>query len=198
VLDALSAFLPGRLVNRYYVSRGKDLSRRIPSWIEPGRLRADLPRPDFLPKGSARYRSLQFWGLEGSTLTMEADATCAAMAGVTIRRPLADVDLWEFFLSLPAEIKFPAQQWKALARRALRGVIPDEILARERKTYFDPHVMRQIDYPLLNRLLAAPRHRIPGVDYPEVARRLERRDLTFYDWISIRELARIHAFLNAW
>ena len=129
---------------------------------------------------------------------MEADATCAAIAGVTIRRPLADVDLWEFFLSLPAEVKFPVLQWKALARRALRGVIPDEILDRTKKTYFDPHVMQQIDYPALTRLLVAPRHRIGGVDYDELARRITRQDLSFFDWISVRELARVHAFLSAW
>lgn len=198
VMDALSGLVPGRLANRYFVSRGQDLSARIPSWIAAGRSRGDLPRPDFLPSGRTRWRDLQFWGIEGSTVTMEADATCAAMAGVTIRRPLADVDLWEFFLSLPAEIKFPVLQWKALARKALRGVIPDEILDRTKKTYFDPHVMQQIDYPALTRLLVAPRHRIGGVDYDELARRIARQDLSFFDWISVRELARVHAFLSAW
>ena len=198
VLDSLSAFVPGKLANRYFVSRGQNLSARIPSWIEAGRSRGDLPRPDFLPPARSRWRDLQFWGIEGSTVTMEADATCAAIAGVTIRRPLADVDLWEFFLSLPAEVKFPVLQWKALARRALRGVIPDEILDRTKKTYFDPHVMQQIDYPALTRLLVAPRHRIGGVDYDELARRITRQDLSFFDWISVRELARVHAFLSAW
>ena len=198
VMDALSAFVPGRLANRYFVSRGQNLSARIPSWIETGRSRGDLPRPDFLPPARRRWRDLQCWGIEGSTVTMEADATCAAMAGVTIRRPLADVDLWEFFLSLPAEIKFPVLQWKALARKALRGVIPDEVLDRTKKTYFDPHVMQQIDYPALSRLLVAPRHRIRGVDYAELERRIRQQDLTFFDWISIRELARVHAFLSAW
>jgi asparagine synthase (glutamine-hydrolysing) len=198
MMDALSAFVPGKLANRYFVSRGQNLSARIPSWIEAGRSRGDLPRPDFLTPARSRWRDLQFWGIEGSTVTMEADATCAAIAGVTIRRPLADVDLWEFFLSLPAEIKFPVLQWKALARRALRGVIPDEVLDRTKKTYFDPHVMQQIDYPALTRLLVAPRHRIRGVDYDELARRISRQDLSFFDWISVRELARVHAFLSAW
>jgi hypothetical protein len=38
---------------------------------------------------------------------MEAGEICATLAGVTVGRPFADIDLWEFFLSLPAEIKYP-------------------------------------------------------------------------------------------
>lgn len=199
VLDALMAFVPGKFANRFFWrQRAAQMTNEIPTWVRTDKLRRPAPRPDLLPPARERYRTLQLWGLEGCTVTMEADATCAAMAGVTIRRPFADVDLWEFFLSLPAEIKFPEQKWKALARRALRGVIPDEILDKTKKTYFDPHVMQQIDYPLLERLLVAPKHRLPGVDYDDVARRIARRDLGMGDWLSLRELARVHAFLNAW
>jgi hypothetical protein len=145
-----------------------------------------------------RWRALQLYGTSGSTITMEADATCAAMAGVTIRRPLADIDLWEFFLSLRAEVKFPVLQWKALARRALRGVIPDEILDRSKKTLFDEHVMRQLDYATLERLLLKPAFRMRDVNYDVLADRILRREMTFHEWLRARELARIHAFLNAW
>jgi len=141
---------------------------------------------------------LQLYGTTGSTIMMEADATCAAMAGVTIRRPLADIDLWEFFLSLRAEVKFPRLRWKALARQALRGVIPDEIIDRRKKTLFDDHVMRQVDYPTLERLLVNPRHRFAGIDYDMLATRIARREMGFYEWLRARELARVHAFLNQW
>ena len=199
VLEALTAFVPGKFANRFFWrERAAQMAREIPSWVRTDKLQRPQPRPDLLPPARERYRTLQLWGLEGCTVTMEADATCAAIAGVTIRRPFADVDLWEFFLSLPAEVKFPERKWKALARRALRGVIPDEILDRLKKTYFDPHVMQQIDYPLLQRLLVAPRHQLPGVDYVEVARRIAAQDLGMGDWLSLRELARVHAFLNAW
>ena len=160
LLEALTAFVPGKLANRFFWrERAKQMSRDIPTWVTTDKLQRPSPRPDLLPPARERYRVLQLWGLEGCTVTMEADATCAAIAGVTIRRPFADVDLWEFFLSLPAEVKFPELKWKALARRALRGVIPDEIIDKQQKTYFDPHVMQQIDYPLLSRLLVAPRRK---------------------------------------
>jgi asparagine synthase (glutamine-hydrolysing) len=198
VQDALSGFVPGKVANRRLVARGQNSAEQIPSWTKPGVLDADLPRPDLMPPGWDRYRTLQMWGFEGCTVTMDADATCAAIAGVTVRRPFADVDLWEFFMSLRAEVKFPTMEWKSLARRALRGVVPDEILDRRKKTFFDPHVQSQIDYPLLERLLVAPRHQIAGVDYAELAQRLRARDLSLLDWMTVRELARVHAFLNAW
>ncbi len=198
VKDALLGLVPGKFANRRLVARGENSADQIPSWTKPGVLVEDLPRPDLMPPGWDRYRTLQMWGFDGCTVTMDADATCAAIAGVTIRRPFADVDLWEFFMSLRAEVKFPTQEWKSLAKRALRGVVPDEILDRRKKTFFDPHVESQIDYPLLERLLIAPRHRIGGIDYAELERRVRARDLTLLDWMTVRELARVHAFLNAW
>jgi hypothetical protein len=120
VQDALSGFVPGKVANRRLVARGQNSAEQIPSWTKPGVLDADLPRPDLMPPGWDRYRTLQMWGFEGCTVTMDADATCAAIAGVTVRRPFADVDLWEFFMSLRAEVKFPTMEWKSLARRAMQ------------------------------------------------------------------------------
>ena len=198
VLDAMTALVPGRLANWYFARKGLRGMNDLPDWLDKSRFNVGTPRSDFLPSPRRRWRDLQTGGTEGSTITMEADAICGVMAGVTIRRPLADIDLWEFFISLRAEIKFPVLQWKALARRALRGVVPDEILDRPKKTLFNDHVMKQLDYPALRRLVLAPRHRIPGVDYERLAVHLEREDLGFHEWIRVRELARCHAFLNAW
>lgn len=196
ILDALTGLVPGRLLNLSLVLRGKDSRHDIPDWLDGRRFSRWAPRRDFRPPARRRWEDMQLWGTQGSTITMEADAICGVMAGVTIRRPLADVDLWEFFLSLPGEIKFPVLQWKALARRSLRGVIPDEILDRPRKTVFNDHMMQQIDYPTLRRLLVAPTYRVPGVNYERLAERLQREDLGFLDWVRVKELARCHAFLN--
>lgn len=198
VQDALTAFVPGRAINWWLALRGQNAMHKVPPWIDRSRYDPWTSRHDYLVPARERWNALQMYGTAGSTITMEADATCAAMAGVTIRRPLADVDLWEFFLSLRAEVKFPVLQWKALARQALRGVIPDEILDRPKKTVFDEHVMRQVDYPTLQRLLVNPRHRLAGVNYDLLAERISRREMGFHEWLRARELARIHAFLNAW
>ena len=198
VKDALTAFVPGRLVNWWLALRGRNAIGQMPPWVSRSRYDPWKSRRDYLEPARNRWRTLQLLGTTGSTIMMEGDATCAAMAGVTIRRPLADVDLWEFFLSLRAEVKFPRLQWKALARQALRGVIPDEIIDRQKKTLFDEHVMRQVDYPTLERLLVKPRHRIDGIDYDVLATRIAGREMGFHEWLRARELARIHAFLNAW
>ena len=95
-------------------------------------------------------------------------------------------------------MKFPVLKWKALALDALRGVIPDEIIDRKKKTFFDDHVMKQLDYATLERLLTKPRHRLNGVNYERLNERIARREMTFPEWIRARELARIHAFLSAW
>lgn len=102
------------------------------------------------------------------------------------------------FLSLPAEIKYPDLRPKTLLRRLARGHVPDAILDRRDKTYFDDHMMKQIDYPVLKQMLTKPSHRVRGVDYERLAARLDRQDLTLIDWIWANDLVRIHAFLKQW
>ena len=194
--EILTTFVPGRLATWYQHLRGLDFPERIPSWLDAKRV--STFRGDLLPPSWERWRRAQHSGLAGSTITIEADEVVAASAGITIRRPFADVELWEFFLSLPAEVKCPDLRFKSLVRGMMRGRLPDVILDRRKKTVFDDHVMKQVDYPALRRLLVAPRHRIPGVDYDLLAQGLERADFTRFDWFWAKDLAVIHAFLNAW
>ena len=191
-------FVPGRLANWYLRQRGLDAPHRIPDWLDARKVNEVPFRSDLLPPSRERWRRIQLAGTEGATISIEADEACAAMSGVTIRRPLADIDLWEFFLGLPAELKCPDLRFKSLVRGFLRGVVPDEILDRKRKTLFNDHVMTQIDYPALSRLLVKPRHRLPGVNYERLAERIQGQNFNRYDWFWAKDLAWIHAFLNAW
>jgi asparagine synthetase B (glutamine-hydrolysing) len=194
----LPTFVPGRPANWFLHWGGLDSPHRIPNWLDEGKVNEVPFRSDLLPASRERWRQLQLVGTRGATITIEADEICAAMAGVTIRRPMADIDLWEFFLSLPAEIKHPDLRFKILTHGKMRGILPDEILDRRGKTVFDDHIMTHLDYDTLRRLLVRPRYRIPGVDYKRLAQRIERRDLNRFDWFWARDLAWIHAFLNAW
>jgi asparagine synthase (glutamine-hydrolysing) len=195
--EVLLTLAPGRAAAAYIEWRRR-AAARIPVWLDPQRVGDGFYRTDLVPGPGERWRRLQLLGTEGSTVTIEAAELCAAIAGVTLRCPFADVDLWEFFLSLPAELKCPDLGHKTLARRLLRGRVPDSVLDRRDKTYFDDHVMAQVDYATLERLLVRPRYRMPGVDYDRLAHRLERRDLNRFEWFWAKDLARIHAFLNAW
>ena len=194
----LDTFIPGRLANWYLHWRRLDSPQRIPDWLDARKINEIPYRTDLLQPSRRRWTQAQLVGTEGSTITIEADEVCAAQEGVTVRRPFADIDLWEFFLSLPAELKCPDLRYKTLARGLLRGRLPDPILDRRDKTYFDDHVMAQVDYPTLKRWLAEPRHRIPGVDYRRLAQRIEQGNFNRFDWHWAKDLARIHAFLNAW
>jgi len=192
----LVTFVPGRLANSYLHWRRLDAPDRIPSWLDANKVSEF--RGDLVPPSRERWRRLQLLGTEGATISMDAEATCAATTGVTVRRPLADIDLWEFFLRLPAEIKCPDLRFKSVVRDMLWGIVPDEILDRRKKTLFNDHSMTQVDYPTLTRLLVRPRHRMAWVNYDQLAQRIEKREFNRFDWFWATDLARIHAFLNAW
>jgi hypothetical protein len=136
--------------------------------------------------------------VEGCPITMEGVEICTALAGVTVHRPFGDIDVWEFFLSLPAELKFPDLKSKTLMRRLLRGRLPDAILDRRDKTVFDDHIMSRIDYAALGRFISKPRFHVDGVDYGVLAARIERRDFKLVDFLWVNDLFRIHAFLSQW
>lgn len=56
-------------------------------------------------------------------------------SGVEQRHPFFDVRLVEFALALPPEQLFQGGRTKALLRRAMDGVLPDEVRQRPEKTY---------------------------------------------------------------
>src|SRR5918996_552950 len=187
----------------------------VPRWAMAGYMRYHpaLRTPDWLDKGrggEARGRHAlpgrKMWAASqlgafqnGSSLTLEADAICQAKYGVRVRMPWADVDLWEFFVSLPAQVKFPEPKSKALVRRLLRGRVPDRILDRRDKTVLNDWLTStSIDYRSLRRWLLSPSYRMPGVDYERLAHRLEREDLDLAGYIWAKDLAAIHAFLDLW
>ena len=191
-------FVPGRIASKYYSWRDAGAHKRLPDWIDYEKANEVPYRSDLLPPGRARWSELQMGPLEGSAISMEALNACAATAGVTVRRPFADVDVWEYFLRLPAEIKHPDLKSKTLLRRLLRGRVPDVILDRRDKTYFDDHITSQINYPVLERFLSKPTYRMSGVDYEKLALHIERRDLSLVDVLWSGDLLEIHAFLSQW
>ena len=191
-------FIPGRIANWYATVLNRGVYKRLPDWVDPRKAEEVPYRNDLLAPSRARWASVQLMPLQGCPITMEGVEHCAALAGVTVRRPFADVDLWEFFLSLPAEIKYPDLRSKTLLRRLLRGTVPDKILDRRDKTYFDDHMMSQLDYPVLKQFLSNPVHHIAGVDYRKLNARLERGDLNLMDWIWLKDLLPIHGFLKQW
>lgn len=195
VRQCAAALVPQWLVGAYLRYRP---ALAAPPWIDRRRAGAGASR------GAAAGRRLWVANqvgvfADGSSLSLEASAICQVRAGVRIRMPWADVDLWEFFVSLPAEVKFPEPQSKALIRRLLRGRVPDRILDRADKTVLnDWFQTTSIDYPSLRRWLLEPRYRMPGVDYDALASQLARESLDVAGYVWAKDLAAIHAFLEQW
>lgn len=191
--QALEAFTP-QVVQRRRLFQRPQLP--MPSWLDRRRI-AERDARAALP---ARKRWLSFQApFFGGSTTGEADAYSHAVHGIRPRRPWADVDLWEFFLSLPAEVKFPDHRMKGLARTLLRGEVPDEILDRRDKTNTNEYFRSMcLDMDALRRWLLAPEHRVAGIDYALLARELEREDISLAHYLWARDLAAVHAFLALW
>jgi asparagine synthase (glutamine-hydrolysing) len=168
----------------------------IPPWLDARKVNAPAIRS--IVPGRQRWRAIQLGGLEGPGISVEAEAICQEICGIRARRPWADVDLWEFFLSLPAEVKFPDNESKTLVRRLLRGKVPAVILDRRDKTVFDDSIMANVDYQTLRRWLVRPAHRLAGVDYGLLEDGLERQDLDVSAFMWAKDLASVHAFLSQW
>ena len=168
----------------------------VPEWVD-FRKANEAAAATFVPARD-RWSKLQLSAFIGPGVSVEAEEVCQAVCGVRTRRPWADVDLWELFLSLPAELKFPDTRYKGLVRDLLRGRVPDEILDRRDKTLFDEAMLADIDYSTLRRFLVAPEYRFEGIDYELLGERLRREDFQLVDYTWARNLATFHAFLSQW
>ena len=168
----------------------------VPAWLDVRKVSERTASSYVSPW--RRWSTLQLSGFIGPGISAEAEAICQAACGVQARRPWTDIDLFEFFLSLPAQTKFPDTGGKNLVRRLLRGRVPDEILDRRDRTYFNEAMLADIDYVTLRRFLIEPDHRFPGVDYSLLAERLRREDFEALDFNWARHLATAHAFLAQW
>lgn len=168
----------------------------LPAWIDLER----IGRRDGGHALPARRRwtsaQLPFFGADP---VGEADVYSHALYGIRARRPWADVDVWELFLSLPAEIKFPDYRMKGFTRNALRGEVPDEILDRRDKTYMDRWFEEMgVDYPAVRHWISKGDYRMRGVDYAKLADELERGQMPLASYLWARDLATVHAFVDLW
>jgi asparagine synthase (glutamine-hydrolysing) len=168
----------------------------IPPWVDETRLRRVEAR--WATRARDMWRGYQVAIFLGPDLPAEAEDIVEAVTGVTVRRPFADLDLVEFFLSLPAEQKFPDTHFKSLLRSFLRGRLPDTLLDRPRKAVFNDAVMARADHERLRQLLVDPPHRLRGIDYDILSARLDAGDLEIGEYERAKNLAAVHAYLARW
>jgi asparagine synthase (glutamine-hydrolysing) len=184
-------------VLRAYARLRDRRSYHFPDWVDVTAVGGSPYREGPLERPWRRWRRAQFLATRGTTSTMEADEIAAAYCGVRVRRPLADVDLWEFFLSLPAEVKFPDPVPKAIVRQAMRSRLPDAVLDRRTKTVFDEYALGTADFEGLLRWTDPAQYRMRGVDYERLRSALEERRVTLNDLLWAYDLAKAHAFVTS-
>ena len=189
-----AAFVPRQAAVAYRKMRMPFGSAPVPEFLD--RERFKRRQAELMVAVRGRWRQEQQWAFVGPGLTMEADEIMQSICGIRSRRPWADVDLWEFFISLPAEDKAPEHGRKKLVRKLLRGKVPDVILDRKHKTGFDESILARVDYEELQRWLAEPSFMMPGVNYDLLRKRLIDRDLDVDDFMWAKDLAAISAFVR--
>jgi asparagine synthase (glutamine-hydrolysing) len=167
-----------------------------PAWRDEARV-AEANAQNLVPP-FRRYRWEQTGFFIGPPIGTESDATVQAVHGVMNRRPWVDVDLSEFFVSLRAEVKYPDFRLKTLVKKLLRDRVPDEIVDRMDKTYFNDRILGTVDWEGLRRWLVDPPYRMPGVDYRILADQIERRSFLIGDYKWAMDLAKTHAFMSLW
>jgi asparagine synthase (glutamine-hydrolysing) len=189
--DAMEAFVP-RFMDARRLRTVDDAL--IPPWIDVRRI-AQRNAGMAIPARRRWVRAqLPFFGADP---TGEADIYSHALFGIRARRPWADVDLWEFFLSLPAETMFPDHRLKGFVRAALRGEVPEAVLDRRTKSYNNQWFeAKGLDYPSLRRWLSDPEHRVAGVDYRRLHEALEGEDMPLSHYLWAKDLATVHVFLE--
>ena len=191
----LREIMPAPVAKAYAIAR-RHRNTFFPAWVDSTVSGAPKYVTALTNPARERWTKPTLGAVRGTTSTQEAIDICAATAGVVVRYPLADRDLWEFFLSLPVEAKFPDLTPKSILRQAMRGRLPDEILDRRDKTVFDEHVLDTVPWDRMSQLLSDSDYRMPGIDYRLLLERLGQRQMHPTEVVWANDLATVHAFIN--
>ncbi|HSL11294.1 MAG TPA: asparagine synthase-related protein [Actinomycetota bacterium] len=191
-----SAVTPAALERAILAWQGPTGDQGLPAWVD--RRRTLKAAQKAIAPARDRWADGQLTALDGPGLTLEADEVCQELCGVMTRRPWVDVDLFEAFLSLPAEIKYEGPRRKDILRWLMRGRVPDSILDRPTKTLFNASIMARLDYEALEGWLVDPPTRVAGIRYDLLADRLRSRNLDLIEYQWAKDLAGVHAFLALW
>jgi asparagine synthase (glutamine-hydrolysing) len=181
--EELRAALPYAPHERLRARRDADV--RDVDWLRPAAARAVAQARD--PWGWKRRAGPRWWAYAADLLAEGPEAIGlldhlrlrARASGLPARHPLLDVDLVELALRLPPAASFDRRHDRVAIRRALAGVLPDEVRLPERKARFNDLVadcLTGADWALVRRLLGAPGAEVTAWVAPETlrARLLER------------------------
>ncbi len=141
VSETLRSFLPATVV-------GVPIYKRPPAWL----------KKDFTKRNRAALRSYDrrlkvfgplptFQEMQNTLDALRRQLACSMLPSeppYEKRYPYLDRDLLEFLFAIPREQLVRPNQRRSLMRRALAGIVPDEILQRRRKAFVDRAAINDI------------------------------------------------------
>jgi asparagine synthase (glutamine-hydrolysing) len=147
------------------VRRGRGSRRYAPPWLTERMARSYVESHD--PWAWKADAGPRWWvGLlealtntEGAVLARDHVRRRSELAGLEARHPLCDIDLVEFMLGVDPEEAYDAHLSRPLLRESIRGLVPEEVRLRPRKSTFDAVFQRSLAGPSRSafiRLLSAP------------------------------------------
>jgi len=154
-------------------SKDRSSRREWPDWMTP-QLTSALHSEEAI----SRIPSLRKWprGLL-ATIAVTAQPSHRSWSGVAVTYPFLDRRLMEFLLRIPLDQLTRPGESRSLMRRALRGVVPEQVLRRRSKNLPTPALGHAVatQYPRLRKLLLNPQlAALELVQLKELEQALER------------------------
>ena len=133
--------------SRFVGARSAILSKGLASLDLPGITREhylatlrQVPHPDKENPLDARMRELFYLNIKWFMVNLLTRKDRMSMANsLEVRVPFADYRLVQYAFNLPAAVKFAGGREKGLLRRALRGILPEEVVERKKSPYPKTH-----------------------------------------------------------
>src|SRR3954452_6942188 len=168
VLNFARAYaLKGAVPHRVHqaVRRRRGTERYAPPWLRPKLVGSYLASDELHAWKESPHPRWFAWLVNqttrgmGPAMAYDHVRRRGALAGIEMRHPIVDADVLELVLRLPPEHAWSADHSRPLLRRAMAGLLPDEVRLRRAKSNFDAifhQALRGPDLPALRALLDAP------------------------------------------
>ncbi|RYY41623.1 MAG: asparagine synthase (glutamine-hydrolyzing) [Chitinophagaceae bacterium] len=128
-----------------------------PSFVERNRLHLNYMLPPQLTLNGVLHYNTFTNGLE--ELLRLADRNSMAHS-LEVRLPFLSPELVQFLFTLPANFKIREGRTKWILRKAMEGIVPDEVLWQPRKTGFEPPQARWMALPDVQERIAEGRRKL--------------------------------------
>ncbi|MGG4141598.1 asparagine synthase (glutamine-hydrolyzing) [Paenibacillus algorifonticola] len=168
--------------------RASLLAPDVEKWIKPrdyisdryAQAVAEVPHLDGESEAVRKMRQMSYLNITRfmPTLLDRKDRMSMA-AGLEVRVPFCDHRLVQYVWNIPWEIKTSGDREKGILRKALRGVLPDDVLTRKKSPYpktHNPNYLAAVKGLLLDVLNDSSSPLLPLIDVKKVRELAESAD----------------------